>query len=321
VTARASMRLYDDYLTNGCAPPLFPFLRPYYTTKLFIGTPPQEFALIVDSGSTVTYVPCSTCEQCGNHHQVTYCSSSVYWLDVVNLSRCPFVCYNVRFQPDLSSTYEPVKCNDDCTCDKEQKQCVYESQYSEMSSSSGVLGEDLISFGKESELKPQRAVFGCANSETGNLFNQHADGIIGLGRGELSIMDQLVDKGVITDSFSLCYGGMDVDGGAMVLGEITPPLDMLFSQSDPIRRYSISLFIGVIKLCFSACAFDIFLRFTCPGMATAHTTILIWRKYMWMVNCCILIQDYSIARMAQSWIVEPHTHICQKKHLWHLGML
>ncbi|KAF0914158.1 hypothetical protein E2562_027579 [Oryza meyeriana var. granulata] len=34
---------------------------------LYIGTPSQEFALIVDSGSTVTYVPCATCEQCGNH--------------------------------------------------------------------------------------------------------------------------------------------------------------------------------------------------------------------------------------------------------------
>jgi hypothetical protein len=42
-------------------------LARYYTTRLYIGTPPQEFALIVDSGSTVTYVPCATCEQCGNH--------------------------------------------------------------------------------------------------------------------------------------------------------------------------------------------------------------------------------------------------------------
>lgn len=39
----------------------------YYTTRLWIGTPPQQFALIVDTGSTVTYVPCSTCEQCGRH--------------------------------------------------------------------------------------------------------------------------------------------------------------------------------------------------------------------------------------------------------------
>ncbi|XP_072973861.1 aspartic proteinase 36-like [Typha angustifolia] len=203
----AHMRLHDDLLTNG-----------YYTTRLYIGTPPQEFALIVDSGSTVTYVPCSSCEQCGNHQ-------------------------DPRFQPDLSSTYEPVKCNIDCSCDNEKNQCVYERQYAEMSSSSGVLGEDIVSFGKESALKPQRAVFGCENSETGDLFTQHADGIMGLGRGQLSIMDQLVDKGIISDSFSLCYGGMNIGGGAMVLGGISPPSNMVFSHSDPVRSpyYNIEL--------------------------------------------------------------------------------
>ncbi|XXG56973.1 hypothetical protein AAC387_Pa03g4256 [Persea americana] len=203
----ARMRLYDDLLTNG-----------YYTTRIFIGNPPQEFALIVDSGSTVTYVPCSTCEQCGKHQ-------------------------DPRFQPDLSSTYQPVKCNVDCNCDSENVQCIYERQYAEMSSSSGVLGEDLISFGKESVLQPQRAVFGCENVETGDLFSQHADGIMGLGRGQLSIMDQLVDKGVISDAFSLCYGGMDVGGGAMVLGGISPPPDMVFSHSDSARSpyYNIEL--------------------------------------------------------------------------------
>ncbi|KAF8664314.1 hypothetical protein HU200_054864 [Digitaria exilis] len=203
----ARMRLHDDLLTNG-----------YYTTRLYIGTPPQEFALIVDSGSTVTYVPCASCEQCGNHQ-------------------------DPRFQPDLSSTYSPVKCNVDCACDNDKNQCTYERQYAEMSSSSGVLGEDIVSFGRESELKPQRAVFGCENSETGDLFSQHADGIMGLGRGQLSIMDQLVDKGVISDSFSLCYGGMDVGGGAMVLGGVPSPSDMVFSRSDPVRSpyYNIEL--------------------------------------------------------------------------------
>ncbi|KAM2645048.1 hypothetical protein EV1_018632 [Malus domestica] len=52
----AHMRLYDNLLANG-----------YYTTRLWIGTPPQQFALIVDTGSTVTYVPCFDCEQCGFH--------------------------------------------------------------------------------------------------------------------------------------------------------------------------------------------------------------------------------------------------------------
>ncbi|KAF5945994.1 hypothetical protein HYC85_016222 [Camellia sinensis] len=197
----ARMPLYDDLLRNG-----------YYTTRLWIGTPPQKFALIVDTGSTVTYVPCSTCEQCGRHQ-------------------------DPKFQPDLSSTYQPVKCNVDCTCDGDRGQCVYERQYAELSSSSGVLGEDIISFGNESELAPQRAVFGCENVETGDLYSQHADGIMGLGHGDLSVVDQLVDRGVISDSFSLCYGGMDVGGGAMILGGISPPANMVFSRSDPARRY------------------------------------------------------------------------------------
>ncbi|KAJ6399967.1 hypothetical protein OIU84_015594 [Salix udensis] len=204
---KARMRLFDDLLSNG-----------YYTTRLFIGTPPQEFALIVDTGSTVTYVPCSSCEQCGKHQ-------------------------DPRFQPELSSTYQPVKCNPSCNCDDEGKQCTYERRYAEMSSSSGVIAEDVVSFGNESELKPQRAVFGCENVETGDLYSQRADGIMGLGRGRLSVVDQLVDKGVIGDSFSLCYGGMDVGGGAMVLGAISPPQDMVFSHSNPYRSpyYNIEL--------------------------------------------------------------------------------
>lgn len=135
----------------------------------------------------------------------------------------------------------------DCTCDVDNMQCTYERQYAEMSSSSGVLGEDVVSFGNQSALVPQRAVFGCENSETGDLFSQHADGIMGLGRGPLSIMDQLVEKGVIGDSFSLCYGGMDVGGGAMVLGELSSPPGMVFSRSDPVRRYELPFIFGMMR--------------------------------------------------------------------------
>lgn len=105
-----------------------------------------------------------------------------------------------------------------------------------MSSSSGVLGEDLLSFGNLSELPPQRAVFGCENSESGDLYSQKADGIMGLGSGDISVVDQLVEKGIISDSFSLCYGGMGIGGGSMVLGSIVPPAGMVFANSDPVRR-------------------------------------------------------------------------------------
>ncbi|KAJ8773239.1 hypothetical protein K2173_028416 [Erythroxylum novogranatense] len=203
----ANMRLYDDLLYHG-----------YYTTRLYIGTPPQEFALIVDTGSSVTYVPCSGCRQCGKHQ-------------------------DPRFQPESSSSHQYVNCNPSCNCDDEGKLCIYERRYAEKSTSSGVLSEDIVSFGTESELAPQRFVFGCENLETGDLYHQRADGIIGLGSDRLSIVDQLVENHVISDSFSLCYGGMDVGGGGMVLGSIAPPQDMVFTHSDPFRSpyYNIDL--------------------------------------------------------------------------------
>lgn len=89
-SSNARMRLHDDLLTNGFVFQNFSAsvsvfglftcslriggsgrLYRYYTTRLWIGTPPQEFALIVDTGSTVTYVPCSNCVECGNH-QVSF---------------------------------------------------------------------------------------------------------------------------------------------------------------------------------------------------------------------------------------------------------
>ncbi|KAK1440693.1 hypothetical protein QVD17_06522 [Tagetes erecta] len=205
--SNAWMNLHDDMSITG-----------YYTTRLWIGTPPQKFALIVDTGSSVTYVPCSTCEHCGKHQDPS-------------------------FDVDLSTTYQPVRCNIDCTCDYIMHQCTYARHYAEMSSSSGVIGDDVISFGDQSELSPQWVTFGCEMLESGNLYTQLADGIMGLGRGDLSLVDQLVDRGVISNSFSLCYGGMDVGGGAMVLGGISPPSGMVYAYSDPIRSpyYNIDL--------------------------------------------------------------------------------
>lgn len=149
---------------------------------------------------------------------------------------------NPKFEANRSRTYRPLKCSKDCTCDSEMKDCVYDRYYAEMSSSSGVLGEDFVSFGDQSEVKPQRIVFGCENAETGPLHNQLADGVMGLGRGDHSIVDQLVHRGVISNSFSLCYGGMAVGGGAMVLGGISPPAAMLFAHSDPARRFGLNIY-------------------------------------------------------------------------------
>lgn len=40
----------------------------YYYVNLYIGTPPQEQSVIVDTGSGQLALPCSKCESCGNSH-------------------------------------------------------------------------------------------------------------------------------------------------------------------------------------------------------------------------------------------------------------
>ena len=45
--------------------------RRYFYATLQLGTPAKSFEVIVDTGSTITYVPCSQCgDQCGSHHAV-----------------------------------------------------------------------------------------------------------------------------------------------------------------------------------------------------------------------------------------------------------
>ncbi|KAJ6805230.1 aspartic proteinase CDR1-like [Iris pallida] len=252
--ASAQMGLHDDLLTTGY--PHAPHPSSLSSSRVYVSCRRVRVCLIRVSASyfLFLYVGTTPLESTSGPRPKNSPSSSTPGAPSPT-SLAPTACTagtirqasifftDPRFEPDLSGTYEPVKCNNECACDEKNKQCVYDRQYAEMSTSSGLLGEDVISFGKESALKPQRAVFGCETNETGDLFSQHADGIMGLGRGHLSIMDQLVHKGVVSNSFSLCYGGMDVGGGAMVLGGISPPADMVYSRSDPNRSpyYNVDL--------------------------------------------------------------------------------
>ena len=44
--------------------------RRYFYATLLLGTPQRQFAVIVDTGSTITYVPCASCgKNCGPHHK------------------------------------------------------------------------------------------------------------------------------------------------------------------------------------------------------------------------------------------------------------
>lgn len=58
------MERYPKAVFTPTIHPLSP--RSYYYATINLGTPPRPFTVIIDTGSTITYVPCSQCQQkCG----------------------------------------------------------------------------------------------------------------------------------------------------------------------------------------------------------------------------------------------------------------
>lgn len=175
----------------------------YFAADVRLGTPSSAYTLIVDTGSTMTYVPCASCGvSCGPNHE------------------------NRAYDPTASATYQAVGCSSDrcqcgvpsCTC--ENNACAYQRTYAEHSSSSGVLVADVMQLNDGGAGLP--VVFGCELKETGEIFKQQADGLLGLGNSPASVINQLVAAGEMADTFSLCYGSVE-GSGALLLGAVQLP--------------------------------------------------------------------------------------------------
>ena len=175
----------------------------YYYVDVSLGTPPKEFQVIVDTGSTLTYVPCVGCgTACGVHTG------------------------SPHFSAEESSTCTPVQClSPDCSphegsCGGKQNgdACVYHKSYAEGSSVNGKLMKDLLYLGGGYG-NDKSVVFGCTIRESGGIHTQVADGLMGLGNGANSLPFQLAATYDLPDAFSLCYGAFE-GGGAVTFGKL-----------------------------------------------------------------------------------------------------
>ena len=134
-------------------------LNGYYYATLFFGTPLQRQTLIVDTGSTLTAIPCSECgANCGTSH------------------------FDPFFNESSSETFRYFDCNlpfGQYTCLDCLNQCPFHRDYQEGSSYDGHYIQDFISFGDGFE--KVFAPFGCITQEAGLVYYQNVDGILGLG--------------------------------------------------------------------------------------------------------------------------------------------
>nr|CAD1825111.1 unnamed protein product [Ananas comosus var. bracteatus] len=150
-----------------------------FLMDLAIGTPSVPFSAILDTGSDLIWTQCKPCVDCFSQ------STPI-------------------FDPSTSKTYSKLPCSSalcqalptfSCKSD-----CEYLYSYGDSSSTQGVLASETFTFGST---KVGHVAFGCGDTNEGDGFSQGA-GLVGLGRGPLSLISQLG-----LGKFSYCLTSLD----------------------------------------------------------------------------------------------------------------
>ncbi|KAL8546761.1 hypothetical protein ACS0TY_006471 [Phlomoides rotata] len=152
-----------------------------FLMDLSIGTPPSSYSAILDTGSDLIWTQCKPCTHCFNQPSPI-------------------------FDPHKSSSFSRLSCSSDLcaalptsSCSSSGS-CEYLYTYGDYSSTQGVLAMETFTFGKASVPK---VGFGCGSDNEGGGFNQ-GGGLVGLGRGPLSLVSQLEEP-----TFSYCLTSID----------------------------------------------------------------------------------------------------------------
>ncbi|CAI0449596.1 unnamed protein product [Linum tenue] len=197
-------------MRSSSSSPLFPvrgniFPDGFYYTYITIGSPPRPYYVDIDTGSDLSWIqcdaPCTSCAKGAN--------------DLYKPQKSNIVPPEDSFCQEVQKNMKAEKCE---AC----KQCDYEVEYADHSSSLGVLANDELHLSIENEESSKsKFTFGCAYDQQGSLLNTLArtDGILGLSRAKVSLPSQLASQEIITNVVGHCLT-TDVDGvGYMFLGD------------------------------------------------------------------------------------------------------
>ncbi|KAL3628392.1 hypothetical protein CASFOL_027438 [Castilleja foliolosa] len=171
-----------------------------YLMSFSIGTPAQSpVTAIMDTGSDLIWTQCKLCHPCINQSTPT-------------------------FDPKKSHSYSKLKCPTNLCqalsprlsiCD-DKNYCNYRYRYGDNSSTRGALATETFTFG--GKVFPLIG-FGCGLANLGNFNN--CSGIVGLGRGALSLISQLNQP-----KFSYClptFGSGETGTLVVGCGATNPP--------------------------------------------------------------------------------------------------
>ncbi|KAG8082223.1 hypothetical protein GUJ93_ZPchr0014g46522 [Zizania palustris] len=175
-----------------------------FLMDLSIGTPALAYSAIVDTGSDLVWTQCQPCVDC-------------------------FKQPTPVFDPSSSSTYAIVPCSSSycgdlptSTCTSSSK-CGYTYTYGDASWTQGVLATETFTLTKA---KLPGVAFGCGDMNEGDGFSQGA-GLVGLGRGPLSLVSKLG-----LEKFSYCLTSLDDTGKSpLFLGSLADISDSAAAAS------------------------------------------------------------------------------------------
>ena len=196
--------------------PLFPGLGTHMA-EVYIGSKKEQQTLIVDTGSSVTALPCTGCVDCGQDGS-----------HIDNL-----------FNPKKSKTFSKNKCGScklggHCSSSG-NNECHVSLWYAEGSGWRSYEVQDVIRFAEDAPDVPA-TYFGCQTKVTGLFRTQLADGILGMGTLDSSYWNQAVATGQLSHgSFALVrshYGnGLTDVSDDMVLSRIHSPFFVVYPFS------------------------------------------------------------------------------------------
>ncbi|GLT91726.1 hypothetical protein SLE2022_096000 [Rubroshorea leprosula] len=178
-----------------------------YLMDLSIGTPPDSYSAILDTGSDLIWTQCKPCTEC-------------------------FQQPTPIFDPKKSSSFSKLSCSSDLcealpqsTCDRDG--CEYLYSYGDYSTTQGFMATETFTFGDASVRK---VGFGCGEENQGDGFSQGA-GLVGLGRGPLSLVSQMKET-----KFSYCLTPVDDTKKSKLLIGSTASVDSSSLLTTPLLK-------------------------------------------------------------------------------------
>ncbi|KAL8098261.1 aspartyl protease AED3-like [Apium graveolens] len=210
---------------------------PTYVVRAMVGTPPQTFLMAVDTSSDAAWVPCSGCIGCPSSTFASEKSTSFKTLG------CE--------APQCKQVLNPTTCTTTA--------CSFNTTYGG-STVAANLSQDSLKLAMD--IIPSYT-FGCIQQTTGNSVPPQ--GLLGLGRGPLSLLSQT--QSLYQSTFSYCLPGYKSlnFSGSLRLGPIGQPIRIKYTPllKNPRRSslYYVNLLgirVGpkIVDIPASAFAFD-----------------------------------------------------------------